>query len=421
MKNNVANIDLNLTKDYFCDKLCRLMPLIQSFKSFKIYTLDEALTAYDKFLKNLTEVSEMYHIKELPHLIKWVEIFINQNPSIILKCILEANMFPNQSSLLFNKFELKHTIVETLNDYKIDFLDEDDELIGNYMNIKKESFVIKLRNKSRQLRESKQLFEALSILVMEGNQTEKNRKKKKKSCLTNLFLKNYFTEVMNYIYISFELEMFSYFELDYMFYAMHCVLAVLEKNTEIVAYNFADNMMKQDDLAKNPLRVALNLNQRMIVDEVIIYDGLKNVVKGMCLICRYLKVKGLIANPQSESLEKMRIANRLKPFRNHRYFVDLTYETFANDIKIEPEEKENILVFADSCFKQGLKVINELKTTDINFRSASIYSNEYLDSLCKVIISNNLILSKVKKLSQPVKLAYNTTRYNCCLPILEIN
>jgi hypothetical protein len=421
MKNNISLIDLNLTKDYFCEKLCKLYPLIQSLKSFKVYPLDEAMAVYDKFLKNLTEITEIYQLKEFPQLHKSLVAFNSQNPSILLRCLLEANLFPNNTTMLFDKIDFQSSIINTLNDFKIDFLTEGNELISNYLNLTKETLMKNLRNKPRQLRESKQLFEALSILVMEGNQAEKNLKKKKKSCLTNNFLKNYLNEMLNYVSISFELELYSYFELDFIFYALHNILAFLQKNNEIIALNFADNIIRQDNFIKSPLKVALSNTQKMILDEVVLYDGLKNAVKGMGIICRYLKLNELIKNPQSNELEQKRIDDRVSAFKNHKYFIDLSYETFTNEMHFSKEEGEQFLASADVFFKQGLKGLAELKSADLNIRAGNIYSNEYVDNLCKVIISNNLLINKIKKITQPVRLSYNTTKYKSFLPLLEIN
>ena len=74
----------------------------------------------------------------------------------------------------------------------------------------------------------------------------------------------------------------------------------------------------------------------------------------------------------------------------------------------------------DSNLKQAVKIFNELKNNDIKLREGFIYTNEMLDNFSKVAISNNLLLSKLKKLDKPVSLSYNMKKYKCFIPVLEI-
>jgi hypothetical protein len=82
------------------------------------------------------------------------------------------------------------------------------------------------------------------------------------------------------------------------------------------------------------------------------------------------------------------------------------------------------LDIADTCFKQSVKIFNELKNTDMKLREGFIYSNEYLENLSKVAISNNMLISKLRKIEvgkNLVSLNYNFKKYKCNVPILEIN
>jgi hypothetical protein len=48
------------------------------------------------------------------------------------------------------------------------------------------------------------------------------------------------------------------------------------------------------------------------------------------------------------------------------------------------------------------------------------YPNELLDNLSKTIITNNLLISKIKKLEKPVTIKSNMKKYNALLPVFEI-
>lgn len=73
--------------------------------------------------------------------------------------------------------------------------------------------------------------------------------------------------------------------------------------------------------------------------------------------------------------------------------------------------------------KQAVKILNELKAADLKLRDGFHYPNELIDNLSKVIITNNLLISKVKKLTseKPVKISINMKKYNTYLPVLELN
>jgi hypothetical protein len=422
MKNNLTFISerLDLTTMYFCDKLCRLTPIIQSLKSFTKWTFEETLTNYEKLIKNLGEVSAIYELKEYSQIMKSIEDLNSQQPATVVRCVLDINLFPNGSNRIFDKIDYTSLVYQMFTEYKIDFLDEDSAIISNLVNLNKEILLKNLRNKSRQLREAKHVFEGLSVLIMEANHAEKSVKRKTpiKSVLTNLLLKTYLHEMIIYIFNSFELNLYSWYELDHIFYSAECILNYLTNNNYHIASRFTNRL--DDKSVVSVVRASLSYSQKMILDELNIFEGLKNAVKGLALISRYLKIFKYVKNPQDESLEKLRVDNRLKQFRNHKFFIDLSYETFTKEIHFELNEKEMILQSADLSLKQAVKVLNELKSVDISLRDGIHYPNEMIENLCKVIISNNLLISKIKKLTGEVKINLNMKKYKSIIPLLEI-
>lgn len=421
---------LDLTKEYFCDKLCRIFPSLSGLKSFKYFDYDEAVAKYEKFLNNLNSISKIYEINEYCHLIKSIEEFNKDQPSFLLKSILELNMFPNKSSLLFGKTDLRNILINNMKEFKINFLDENSDLITNLIEINKEIIFKNIKNRSRQLRDSKVLFDNLAYMVMEGNQIEqtirKNQNTSKKTCLTNYLLRQTLGEMIKFIWISFELELFSYFELDYVFWMIQTISDYLSTHIMIISNQFADKILKEEDFVKSNSKKKLTPAQKMVMDEIHIIKGLKFAVRGLTLMCRYLKMSKLINVPESGEAEAIRITNRFPFFKNSKIFIDLSYENFTSDISFDPErDRETIFQSADSYFKQSVKILNELKGTDLKLRDSLNYSNEFIENLSKAIISNNLVLSKIKKLgSKPDKkimLNINTKKYATFLPILEIN
>ena len=74
---------------------------------------------------------------------------------------------------------------------------------------------------------------------------------------------------------------------------------------------------------------------------------------------------------------------------------------------------------ADASFKHAVKVFNEIKSNDLKIREGFIFTNELLENFSKVAISNNLLISKLRKLESPVTLSYNVKKYKCYIPVLE--
>lgn len=79
-----------------------------------------------------------------------------------------------------------------------------------------------------------------------------------------------------------------------------------------------------------------------------------------------------------------------------------------------------VLNSADSYLKQAVKQLSELKSVNEKLRDTCHYSNDYLDKLSRTIITNNLLISKIKKLENPVTIKSNMKKYNSILPIFEI-
>lgn len=74
---------------------------------------------------------------------------------------------------------------------------------------------------------------------------------------------------------------------------------------------------------------------------------------------------------------------------------------------------------ANASFKQALKIFLELKNNDPKLREGIVITNEILDNLSKVAISNNTLITKLKKLDTPIILAYNVSKYKSNVPVLE--
>jgi hypothetical protein len=189
-----------------------------------------------------------------------------------------------------------------LKDLKINFIEETSEIMNNFIAICKELLLKNLKNRSRQIREIASLFEALAFLLIESNKVEKeNNKNTKRNILTNLLLKHIFYEMLQYMWIHLHYELFAYYELDYIFYCLDSILNSLSRSNISVASKFAEKILKEgEDFVKSSAKKKLSLSQKMMLDEIHIYNAMKYAIKAIALICRYLKKANLLRSGESK-------------------------------------------------------------------------------------------------------------------------
>ena len=197
-----------------------------------------------------------------------------------------------------------------LKDLKINFVEETSEIMNNFISICKELLLKNLKNRSRQIREITTLFEALAFLLIEGNKIEKEKNKNvKKTILTNLLLKHIFYEMLQYMWIHLHYELFAYYELDYIFYCLDSILNSLSRSNMNVASKFAEKILKEgEDFVKSNAKRKLSLSQKMILDEIHIYNSMKCAVKAIALVCRYIKKAQLLICSDNKEYDDINLA-----------------------------------------------------------------------------------------------------------------
>jgi hypothetical protein len=426
---------LCMTDVYFCDQLCRISPTISSIKVINKLNYKESIDKMQVFIENIISCSSIYDtsLTDWSQLPKAMDGINSQSPSFIIRAMLELNLFPKDGKLL-GTIDYKNLLYKVLTtEFKVSNFDEKSDFMNNFFNVQKEILIKNLRNRPRQVRDSSSLFEGLIYLVFESNQIEKQEKLEKQNkkshnkflpVLTNYNLRLLLLEMINHIFISFEIELFSSFELDYVFFLAGTVLEQVCTSNNIITRSFAEKILKEDDMAKSTLKKKLTPIQKTTMDEIYIMNALRCAIKGLAIMCRYLKVSGLIKSPESKEGEKLRISNRFPSFKNCKYFLDMSYENFVRETTFDVlNEKDMILASADSYLKQSLKYLNELKSADLKLRDGFHYSNTYIENLSKSIISNNLFLSKIRKTDNkglPLKVVY-IKKYETFLPVLELS
>jgi len=333
-----------MAKHYFCEKLHKICPGISNIKSVVIWSFSDSLTFSDKLMKNMIDISSIYEITEFYKLKKSLQNLNEENPSFLIKAIIEFNSFPkNENNLFFKTNYLDYFKNLFTKEFKFKSLEKETEIFTNMADIAKEFVCHSLKNKARQIRNVKYLFDNLAIMVIEANNKEKELRSKNKKIqkigITNFFIKQVMEEMYENINLYFYNELFANYELDYIFYFLENLMNYLMNHTHSVCNKFAENILMDNDWIKNSSKSAMTYNQLLFLDQIVVYNGLKNIFKGLCLICIYLKKAGLLkGNKFSEEEEKIRIKNRFSNFKNTNFFFDFSYETYKNETKFDISE-----------------------------------------------------------------------------------
>ena len=169
--------------------------------------------------------------------------------------------------------------------------------------------------------------------------------------------------------------------------------------------------------------------KKIIFDEIYIYRSYKNTFQGLKLLLYYIKYYKLIKIPDLKETDRcVRINNRFPFFKHCSMIINLSYEEFMKDYNENISEIEN-KEYIDSA-KEFLTIsknnILELIKADPQLRDIFMNGNDELNALSKVIISNSLLFSKIKKFKEEkkeneyLKFNINLNKYNSKFPLLEI-
>lgn len=296
-------------------------------------------------IKNLLDVSAIYETFEFYKLRKFLQNLNEENPSFLIKTIIEFNSFPKNNELnLFHKTNYVEYFKNLfLKEFKFKSIEKETEIFANMANVAKELICHSLKNKSRQIRNVKYLFDSLAIMVIEANNKEKEirmkNKKIKKIGLTNFFIKQVMEEMLENFNVCFFNELFASYELDYVFYFMESLLNYLMNHTHSICGKFAESLLMENDWIKSQSKSAMSYNQLLLLDQLIVFNGLKHIYKGLCLVSIYLKKSGLLKGKKfCESEERIRVSNRLNSFKNTNFFFDFSYDTFIKETKFDLAE-----------------------------------------------------------------------------------
>ena len=411
---------------YFNPELYKIFPTLANNKKGEMFDNEKAIEKLNAFIQSLNSICFIYEISNIYHLYPALYNLNIKSPSFIIREIVDINLFPNGSNLLFGKFDMKERLKETFKQLKIPMLEE--EIFSYIIATQKDLCKRKLKNQARIVREAKEIIDNLTAVAIEGHKKETamtSNSKINKTILTNFLLKTVLSEMFNTINVNFEIDMFKVYELDYVFYICEQIVNQLTMHNFVIASKYAEKVLKENNIAESSLKKKFSNVQKMILDETYIYKSLKVVYNSLKLFIYHIKEKKLIKMPKSTEKEiQLKILNRFPYFKNCSMFMNLTYEAFTEDINEEIKD-ENYFTNANANMKICVSFLKELRGADAKLRDYTSYDNDFIDNLNKAIIFNSLIFRKVTKKEEQktndfMNVKLNMKKYNTFLPIIEI-
>jgi hypothetical protein len=419
--NNLPNYN-EIIKNYFNPYLLRVLPCLGSSKKNPFLKNNEAIEKLNYLYESFKDLNNLYKQKNFYHIKKKLMDLNKLNSSFIIKEIAERNLFNN--NLLFISFDINEFFLNFLKQLKIDFIK--DENIFNYLvNILKELLKIQLKNKSRYIRESRDIIDNLTAICLEGHKYETNLTNKSnitKTVLTNFLLKTNLEEMFEIIMKNFKINMFKIYELDFVFYVGENILNQILMHTCIIINKVNEKILNEENFVNSKIKKKLTQIQRMFVEQINILKCLKTYFKEFKNIFYFIKKRHIIKLPSELNEEKI-FNNRFPYFKNVNMFISFNYENFMNEMN-NLNKDLNFLDSSKENIKDSLKYLTDLKNADEKLRDIGMYNNEFLTNLMKCIMANVLFIGKIKKISEEenkqVKINYNNNKYETFLPCFEI-
>ena len=454
IKYDIYPKEIDQNKNIYQKEIYKLMPVLHSFKKSHILTEKECMDKFKELLDDFKEIRRIFNTTNLFHLYKLIHLINNKkeinSPSFIIRHIIDINIVNEEYNLFGNK-ATKKIFKNLLSEYDVNLNmtpnDEknknDDSLLIQIINIYQDILKYELKNKARKIRDARELINnILNFVIFIYKKEKENNKENQLSHqhktlkdLSEALIKNFVVFILlkimlNTIFNCFKIDFFKFYELDYIFFICEEISNQIMKHI----YLFAKKIDKSDILSENNIancekKKNLKDSQKVIFDEIYIYNSYKNAFEGLKLILYYLKYYKLIKIPDlKESDIIVRINNRFPCFKHCSMIINISYEEFRRDYdeNISQIQNEQYIDSAKEFLVISKNKLKELINAGQHLRDIFINGNDELNELSKVIISNSLIFNKIKKFKEEKKenefLTFNINliKYNSKFPLLEI-
>lgn len=426
-------------KTLYQKEIYKLMPSLNSKKLCSQLSSEESLIKLKRLIEDFKKIriifneTNLYHLYKLIHEINFYSNK-NDNPSFIIRHIIDLNII-NQDDEIFHNKNTKNNFKHLLNLYdinsKIDKKDDKDELATQLIGLYKDILRYELRNKARKIREVNEMVDNIIGFLFFIFKKEKEKTKDQKNFITNFIVFQLLQKMLGIILDCFFIDFFKFHELDYIFFICETISSQMLVHNYFLATRFdKKDILQENNIPGNLNKSNLPKEQLFIFDNMNIFNSYKFAFQSLKLLLYYLKKFNLIKQPNLREKDIIaRINNRFPCFKNCGIFINISYEAFQNDYKDNMEiiDSNNYIDDAKELLKTASNYLAELKKADIELRDSFMYSNDEINNLNKVMISNTLIFNKIKKFKEEHKegeylnLVFNLNKYKSRFPLIEIN
>ena len=426
-------------KTLYQKEIYKLMPSLNSKKLCSQLSSEESLIKLKRLIEDFKKIriifneTNLYHLYKLIHEINFYSNK-NDNPSFIIRHIIDLNII-NQDDEIFHNKNTKNNFKHLLNLYdinsKIDKKDDKDELATQLIGLYKDILRYELRNKARKIREVNEMVDNIIGFLFFIFKKEKEKTKDQKNFITNFIVFQLLQKMLGIILDCFFIDFFKFHELDYIFFICETISSQMLVHNYFLATRFdKKDILQENNIPGNLNKSNLPKEQLFIFDNMNIFNSYKFAFQSLKLLLYYLKKFNLIKQPNLREKDIIaRINNRFPCFKNCGIFINISYEAFQNDYKDNMEiiDSNNYIDDAKELLKTASNYLAELKKADIELRDSFMYSNDEINNLNKVMISNTLVFNKIKKFKEEHKegeylnLVFNLNKYKSRFPLIEIN
>lgn len=224
----------------------------------------------------------------------------------------------------------------------------------------------------------------------------------------------------DHLKMGFPLDLYAPYEFAMIFSYLTYVFGILQNNRRVMIIGFWEDLYKSGMISFEEKenqqffkrRKKMNPLQKLVWDQFQFFHALQELYSASAFLFLLLMKDGHIKNPLRSMFAKEKGENFVEKNTYRRRFYLFKYLNFPRYQEYEEYEKLYNKAFDESTeattlmrehFMNGMKIINQIKSTDENLRNTDMLSNETLDDLCKIAANNLLLLMKIQTRPQDKK------------------
>ena len=447
--------DKNTAKNLFDPSIMKTLNMILTMSNrFADTTYLEAIEFFEGVMKHLNMLRQLKDFSYLYEISQFLKNLHTEIPIALIRALAEKVLFPDPNSIkIFGKLEM-HT--EYLRDYVTEIFPNiwtyfDGKIFRDFLQkfalMSREGLLRQLRNISNQQKNLKRFYEDLVILINEANFTDDQLINKKKypgkTTTPSLTISiNLVTEAMSeFLKLGFPLDLYAPYEFAMIFQYLSTIFGILQNNRRIMVIGFCEEEVKKGQITFEnneenkeftQKRGKMTDLQKFICDQFLFFNAIQELYSGCAALFMILMKEGFIKNPLRGKFGKDKGENHVERNAYRRRFYLFKYLNFPRYYSYEAYEEtynkicggenEEGVKFQREHLMKGMKLLNQLKSTDESLRNTKMLSNEEIENICKIAANNLFALMKAKAVPEGKKLKISIDTFkNEWLPQIDID